>query len=72
MWSRHVNKGLAQGDPLSPLLINVATMDICKAIQNVLTLYKKSDNINSLVVDKEKSIDRLIKILEPVGLHLSV
>lgn len=37
--SRSTAQGLAQGDPISPLLFNVATIDICKTITSLTNIH---------------------------------
>lgn len=36
--TRYTNRGLAQGDPISPLLFNIATFEICTKIKNVCVM----------------------------------
>lgn len=78
---RHTNRGLAQGDPLSPLLFNISTMDIPKNITNVnisqyaddFVLYKaiENDNVSQTLSSLELAVNSMINMLSTIGLYLS-
>lgn len=76
---RSTGQGLAQGDPLSPLLFNVATHHICNAVQNVFVsqyaddfaLYSTDKNIDSARRSLQDSLNILVGLLENLGLSVS-
>lgn len=77
---RNTGFGLAQGDPLSPLLFNVATFKICKQVYNNVTvsqyaddivIYVTSNNINDAVADVQSMLDKTVTILAGLGLEIS-
>lgn len=77
--SRNCYKGLAQGDPLSPLLFNVASIDICKRIKNVnimqyaddFVLYVTGNNMNQALSELQSALNLLTELLAQLGLNLS-
>lgn len=77
---RRTITGLGQGDPLSPILFNISTLDVCKNINNVLiqqyaddfVLYKTvNSDMNQTVKDLQYALNVLIKLLEKIGLCIS-
>ncbi|KAG6438736.1 hypothetical protein O3G_MSEX000179 [Manduca sexta] len=78
--SRSSGRGLAQGDPLSPLLFNVVTSDICKILPNDINISQYADDfvIYTLCrsshegqVKIQASLDLVSKMLNRVGLDIS-
>lgn len=76
---RRTSVGLAQGDPLSPLLFNVATANVCKNIQNVnisqyaddFVLYLSRNNVNSAFLELQNTCINLNLLLNNLGLCIS-
>lgn len=71
--------GLAQGDPLSPLLFNAATNSICKTTQNVqisqyaddFVLYVSSNKVDLAVKELHKACTNVNLLLNSLGLRIS-
>lgn len=77
---RRTNKGLAQGDPLSPLIFNVITHKIYHRLQNV-QVSQYADDFVLFVSDKDikkceryvqEALNTVVKDLNELGLSLSV
>ncbi|CAH2094223.1 unnamed protein product [Euphydryas editha] len=77
---RYTGQGLAQGDPLSPLLFNVATMSICKNLNDSIFISQYADDlamsvtckdINSAVSELQPALDRVTRLLGDLGLEIS-
>ncbi|CAH2102663.1 unnamed protein product [Euphydryas editha] len=73
-------QGLAQGDPLSALLFNVATMSICKNLNDSIFISQYADDlamsvtckdINSAVSELQPALDRVTRLLGDLGLKIS-
>ncbi|CAG9132614.1 unnamed protein product [Plutella xylostella] len=71
--------GLAQGDPLSPLLFNVVTMNICHDIINVsisqyaddFVLYGSYKLLSDGCIDLQYALNMFCKLVEALGLDVS-
>lgn len=76
---RSTCRGLAQGDPFSPLLFNIVTVYVCKEIKNVnisqyaddFVLYVSCNDTNNGVLKLQSALNKLIIILKNVGLSIS-
>lgn len=77
--TRSTSQGIAQGDPLSPLLFNIATLHICKQIPNVMisqyaddyALYVTSENVNDASDILQSALDQIHGMLINLGLEIS-
>lgn len=76
-WS---NKGLAQGDPLSPLLFNLITFKICQQHLNTVVVSQYADDFVIYVKDRDimkceryiqNALDHIVMSLAELGLELS-
>lgn len=76
---RTTSRGLAQGDPLSPLLFNIATMHICHIIKNVFILQYADDfvlfttcsDLSTASRDLQWSLNIFYKLIINLGLEIS-
>lgn len=79
--TRCARRGLAQGDPLSPLLFNVVTMEVIEHLNNVnvsqyaddfaLYITVNNKNIDAAVSDIEEDLESITTSLGFIGLNLS-
>lgn len=77
--SRKCCFGLAQGDPFSPLLFNILTMEVCKSINNVcisqyaddFVLYITCSNIEEGRNQLQLALNQFVNILSLAGLEIS-
>ena len=77
--TRNSGIGLAQGDPFSPLLFNIATHNICKTNQDIkfsqyaddIILYTAQRNIETATLKLQKQLNKIIVSLNQLGLDIS-
>jgi signal recognition particle subunit SEC65 len=75
-WCR---KGLAQGDPMSPLIFNIVTHKIAQLTENVMlsqyaddiVIYKRSRDLSESVACVQVSLDEITNMLRKLGLEIS-
>ncbi|KAG6453577.1 hypothetical protein O3G_MSEX008208 [Manduca sexta] len=76
---RSTNRGIAQGDPLSPLLFNVATISICNLITNVyvsqyaddFALYTVCKSLEEATSKLQQALDKIALLLRDLALEIS-
>ncbi|CAH0703369.1 unnamed protein product [Spodoptera exigua] len=76
---RTTGRGLAQGDPLSPLLFNIVTVNICKIIKNVsisqfaddFILYYTTKSIFEAKNKLQVAINLFNDLVQGIGLNIS-
>lgn len=77
--SRYSNRGLAQGDPVSPLLFNIATINICRSIDNIFVsqyaddflFYTSGSNLQDMTSTMQTALYAFVILLEQLGLGIS-
>lgn len=78
--TRNCSIGLAQGDPLSPLLFNVVTISICKEMEKDVfvsqyaddfVLYSSSETAGSASRTIQKALGTFSSMIEKMGLTIS-
>ena len=77
--SRRTCQGIAQGDPLSPLLFNIATSNICKTMNNInflqyaddFVLYTSCFNINEGESVMQMAVNKFYNCISDIGMKIS-
>jgi ribonuclease HI len=77
--TRWTHKGLAQGDPISPLLFNVATYKISHLIRDAMiyqyaddfVLFVSHKDINTCTMNMQSALNAITKLLGKLGLELA-
>ncbi|CAH2108317.1 unnamed protein product [Euphydryas editha] len=79
MQTKVISMSLAQGDPLSPILFNIITANICKSINNIhisqfaddFVLYTISDFLDEGKSQLQAALTMLTNLLSNIGLEIS-
>lgn len=79
VMTRFTNQGLAQGDPISPLIFNIVTSKICHMINNIyiaqyaddFVFYTSNKNLHTCQINLQRALNVMTQLLGELGLQLS-
>lgn len=76
---RRASRGLAQGDPISPMLFNIITSTICQQIDTVIVsqyaddfvFYLSHKDLNHVASEMQGALNSMVVMLDDMGLDMS-